>query len=184
MAVKKLAGLVKQSSKKVEGERCEHVQLCATARSFNVRPRAGRAVPSTNCGGEEKQQQRTPRIRFLKCFCHKARGIFVLVQWEKQLGAGYSAAKGPEGLSGEDSKSPGLDTRGWRGRNVTVRLFTRIYYFSFFYPYLELQQRVLSCTGTFLWSQQRDDSWRGDTHHPSLPPPCPATTSTCTCHSD
>lgn len=94
-------------------------------------------------GEEEKQQQNPPRIRFLKCFCHRARGIFVLVQWGKQFGAGYSAAKGPVGLSGEDSMSPGLDTGGWRGKNVTVRLFTRICYFSFFSPCLELQQRVL-----------------------------------------
>lgn len=85
MAVKKLAGLVTQSSKKVEGERCERVQLCHC-------PGVQRqALGRTGCtqeklGGKEKQQQKKPRIRVFKCFCHRARGILVLVQF----GAGSS----------------------------------------------------------------------------------------------
>lgn len=68
MAVKKLAGLVKQSSKKVEGERCEHVKLRATARSFNVRLRAGRAVPRTKCGGGRKTATKTPQNQISQMF--------------------------------------------------------------------------------------------------------------------
>lgn len=57
----------------------------ATAQGSNVRLWAGQAVPGKT-GGKEKQQQKNPRIRVFKCFCHRARGIVVLVQF----GAGSS----------------------------------------------------------------------------------------------
>lgn len=75
----------------MEGERCEHVQLCATALGFNVRLRAGRAVPRINCEGEAKQQEKNPpESDFSNVSVTEPEESLCWSSGGKQFGAGYS----------------------------------------------------------------------------------------------
>lgn len=104
----------------------------ATAWGFNVRLWAGHGVPRRNCvGGKKNSNKKKKESDILNVSVTEPEASLCWCSG-KAVWCWFSAARRTSGLSGERSMSPGLDTRAWRGKNVTVRLMTRICHFSFF----------------------------------------------------